>query len=208
MFVIYGRRKARVKKYTDNRNYCKSCNSFDLNVKVYKEYFHIFFIPFFPLGDKTVKIVCNNCGEPYRSDSVQKEYEKSTKTPIYLYAGLILIAILVALLVNANIKTQKEKAKFVENPKVGDVYLIRKDEKNSTSYYFLRVTQINGDTVLVYHNNLVYSGFISKLNDDDFFDKGEELIFTKQELKQMLDSDEINMVKRNYGNYEGFNRIK
>jgi len=208
MFVIYGKRKARIKKYTDNRNYCKNCNSFDLNVKVYKEYFHIFFIPFFPTGDKTVKIVCNNCGEPYRIEAIQKEYEKGTRTPFYLYSGLILIGSLILLLVNANIRTQKEKAKFIENPKAGDIYRIRIDENNSTSYYFLRVTEINGDTVLAYHNNLVYNGFITKLNEEDFFDKGEVLIFTKKELKEMLDEGEINSVERNYGSEEGFNRIK
>jgi len=208
MFVIYGRRKIRIKKYIDNRNYCKSCNSFDLNVKVYKEYFHIFFIPFFPTGDKTVKIVCNSCGEPYRVEAIQKEYEKSTRTPFYLYSGLILIGSLIFLLVNANIRTQKEKAKFIENPKVGDIYRISKDEENSTSYYFLRVTEINGDTVLAYHNNLVYNGFVIKLNEDDFFDKAEVLIFTKKELKEMLDKGEINSVERNYGSEEGFNRIK
>ena len=208
MFVIYGRRTTRIKKFTDNRQYCKSCNSFDLTVKVYKEYFHIFFIPFFPIGDKTVKIYCNSCGEPYRVDTVQKEYEKIAKTPFYLYAGLILVASLIFLLVNANIRTQKEKAKFVDNPIVGDVYLIRKDENNSTSYYFLRVTQINGDTIFAYHSNLEYSGFITKLNDDDFFVKEDELFFTKKELKEMLDKDEINSVERNYGSDTGFNRIK
>ena len=208
MFVIYGRRSIRIKKYTDNRHYCKSCNSFDLNVKVYKEYFHIFFIPFFPIGDQKVKIYCNNCGEPFRVDEIQKHYESITRTPIYLYSGLILITGLILLLVNANIRTQKEKAKFVDNPMVGDVYQIRKDDKNATSYYFLRVSQINGDTVFAYHNNLVYSGFISQLNSDDFFVKEEQLVFTKKELKEMLDTAEINSVERNYGNDEGFNRIK
>jgi len=208
MFVIYGRRITRIKKYTDNQNYCKSCNSFDLNVKVYKEYFHIFFIPLFPIGDKTVNINCNSCGEPYRVDAIEKDYERTTKTPIYLYSGLILIGSLILLIVNENIRTQNEKAKFVENPKVGDVYRIMKDENNSTSYYFLRVKQINGDTILAYHSNLVYNGFITKLNDDDFFVKEEELVFTKKELTEMLDKAEINSVERDYGSDEGFNRIK
>ena len=38
--------------------------------------------------------------------------------------------------------------------------------------------------------------------------KDEELIFTKKELKEMLAHDEINSVERDYGDYEGFNRIK
>lgn len=208
MFVIYGRRTARIKRYTDNQHRCKSCSSVDLDIKVYRGFYHLFFIPFFPAGDKSVKIYCNNCGEPLRLESLQKHYEGSTKTPVYLYAGVFLISGLILLLVNANLNTQKEKKKFVDNPMVGDVYRISKDENNSTSYYFLRVSQINGDTVFAYHNNLVYGGFITKLNDDDFFVKTDELIFTKNGLKEMLDRAEINSVERNYGDSEGFNRIR
>jgi hypothetical protein len=112
------------------------------------------------------------------------------------------------LLVNVNINTQKEKKKFVGNPMVGDVYRIRKDENNSASYYFLRVSRINADTVFAYHNNLVYGGFITKLSDDDFFVKADELSFDKKELVEMLENDEINSVERKYGDTEGFNRIR
>lgn len=208
MFVIYGRRTARIKKYTDNQQACQSCKSFDLAVKVYKDYYHLFFIPVFPVGFKTVKIRCNSCGEPMRLETIQKHYEKITKTPFYLFALPILFAGLIIIAVNANINTQKQKRKFVDNPKVGDVYRIRKDENNSTTYYFLRLASINGDTVVAYHNNLEYHGFISKLNDDDYFVKNEKIYFTKTELKQMLDRMEINSIDRDYGDYEGFNRIK
>lgn len=208
MFIIYGRRVARIKKYFANRHYCKSCNSFDLEAKVYKEYFHLFFIPFFPIGDKTVNIFCKNCGEPYRVEEVENEYQKNTRTPVYLFSGLILVAGLILLIVFENIRTQKEKMAFVEHPKVGDVYTIRKEENNSTIYYFLRISQVNGDTVIAHHSNFVYSGFITKLNNDDFFVKDDELIFIRKELKEMLDNGEINSVKRNYGNSEGFDRIR
>jgi zinc-ribbon family len=208
MFIIYGRRKARIKKYTDNQQACQSCKTFNLDIKVYRDYYHLFFIPIFPVGDKTVKIRCNNCGEPMRLETIQKHYESISKTPFYLYTFPILFAGLIIFLVNANLNTQKEKVLFVDNPKVGDVYRIRKDVNNKTTYYFLRLVRISGDTVVAYHNNLKYSGFISKLNDDDFFIKDEELYFLKPELKQMLEKMEINSVCRNYGDYEGFNRIK
>ena len=208
MFVIYGRRTARIKKYTDSQQACNNCKAFGLDVKVYRDYYHLFFIPFFPVGDKIVKIHCNSCGQPMRLDTMRNHYESISRTPFYLYAGPILVAGLILILVNANLNTQKEKAKFVENPKVGDVYRIRKDTNNSTTYYFLRVVNIIGDTVSVYHNNLEYSGFISKLNADDYFVKDEELFFLKSDLKQMLDKMEINSVDRDYGEYEGFNRIK
>ena len=208
MFLIYGRRKVRIKAYTDNQNACTDCKAFDLNIKVYREYFHVFYIPFFPTGIITSSIQCNNCGNSIRIDSLQKQYETLTKKPIYLYSGLILIATAILFLVNANLNTQKEKRKFVDNPQVGDVYRIRDEQNKSTEYYFLRISKINGDSIFTYHSNLVYNGFVYKLNDDDFFSKEEELLFTRAELKKMLDDDEIEAVERDYSDSEGFNRIK
>lgn len=92
-------------------------------------------------------------------------------------------------------------------PKVGDVYLIRKEIHDSTFYYFSRVARIQSDTVIVYPNTLQYFRFTSRLNDEDYF-LTEEFYFTKAELKQMLEKGEINSVYRTYGDYEGFDRIR
>src|SRR5690606_22262055 len=152
MLVIFGRRKLRVKKYTDSQAFCPECKSLGLNINVYKEYFHIFFIPFFPNGVKSTSISCRNCNSPIRFDSLQNQYENSTKTPIYLYSGLIVSFCLILLFININIKTQEEKKEFVENPQLGDVYLVRKDINSSIEYYFLRVSKINGDSIFAYHS--------------------------------------------------------
>jgi hypothetical protein len=208
MLIIYGRRTARIKKYRDNGHACNSCGVFDLEVKVYRDYYHIFFVPLLPIGNKSVKIKCNSCGQPMRLDAIQKQYESINKTPFYLYTIPILLGALIVILVAGNLKTQKEKAAFVANPKIGDVYRIRKDENNSTTYFFLRLASIKGDTVVAYHNNLEYHGFVTTLNDDDFFVKDEELYFTKHQLKEMLDRMEINSVERGYRDSEGFNRMK
>jgi hypothetical protein len=208
MLLIYGRRSMRIKKYTDNQQCCKNCKTFEFDVKVYRSYFHIYYIPVLPFGNKTVEIRCKSCGEPLRDYVIQKHYVDIAKTPFYLYSLVILIAGLFAFIISKNLITQKEKARFVNDPKVGDVYGIRKDENNSTTYYFLRASQINGDTVLVYHSNLEYSRFVSRFNENDFFVKDEELIYTKKELKAMLDKGEINSIERDYGGSEGFNRMK
>jgi hypothetical protein len=208
MFIIYGKKSARIKQYIDQHQNCKNCGAFDLEVKVYKEYYHLFFIPVFPIGIKTSKITCRNCGHTVRLDSVQKHYEDISRTPIYFYTVPILFAGLILVAVNSNLRNQKEKAAFVANPQVGDVYRIAKDENYSTTYYFLRLANINGDTVIAYHNNLEYHGFTSTLEDSDFFVKDEKVFFLKSELKQMLDKHEINAVERNYDDGDGFNRIK
>jgi hypothetical protein len=208
MLLIYGKRTARIKKYTDNQQACQGCKVFDHEVKVYRDYYHLFFIPVFPTGDKTAKIECKNCGKHLRTEALQKHYEKISNTPFYLFALPIILAGIFSIAAFVNLCYQKEKAIFVNNPKVGDVYSIRKEENNKTSYYFLRLVRISGDTVVAYHNNLIYNGFAYELNDDDFFVKNEEVYFTKIELQHMLEKTEINSVDRNYDDEKGFNRIK
>lgn len=208
MFLIYGRRKLRVKTHIENQQACTACKTFDLTIRVYREYFHIFYIPFFPTGIITSSIRCNSCGNPIRIDSLQKRYETQTKRPIYLYSGLIVIAGAILFLVNVNLNKQKEKRRFVDNPRAGDVYIIREEKNKSTEYYFLRISKIQNDTIFTYHSNLVYNGFVNKLNEEDYFVKEQELLFTRSELKKMLDNDIINTVERDYGDAKGFNRIK
>jgi hypothetical protein len=208
MFLIYGRHNARIKKYTANDQSCKSCRTFDIEVKVYREFYHLFYIPFCPVGDKTVNARCKNCGEPFRSDSFLTYYKEKSKTPFYYFSLPILFSGLVILLTILNSKTQDEKLSFVMNPKVGDVYTIRHDENNKTTYYFLRLKSIKGDTLVMYHNALEYNGYTSSFNNVDYFEKDEEFLLTKTELKKMLAIMEINAVDRDYSDYQGFDRIK
>jgi hypothetical protein len=208
MFLIYGKRKARIKRLILHDKACPDCKSFDMEVKVYRRYFHVFFIPFLPLGEKTIEARCRNCTEPIRSGSLQKEVTSNVKTPFYLYSLPILFGILVIFIVFMNQLTQKQKARFVSNPKVGDVYRIRRDENNTTTYSFLRLVRLSGDTIFVIHNNLEYYRFTTKFNGNDYFIKDDEFFYTKPQLKEMLQSDEINAVERDYDDSEGFNRIQ
>jgi hypothetical protein len=208
MLILHGKRVATIKKFTDHTQSCTNCKAFDLNVKVFRQYQHIYFIPLAPVGEKLADIKCNQCGETLRREALQKEYAKTAKTPIYFYSFIGVVCGLLALGIYWVNQEEKKIPVFVANPKVGDVYLIKQEEKESTSYYYLRLKSVHDDTVLVYHNNLVYEGYPSKFNIDDFFVKEEELYYTKKELKQMVEKGEINNVDRDYGDFEGFNRFK
>lgn len=208
MLLIYGRKRARIKKYADHQNSCSNCKAFDLSVKVYMGYFQLYYIPIFPTGEKEVVIHCNNCGEPVRTEAIQEHYSNLTRRPFYLYAGIWLFLALVLLVVYENLETQKEKARFIASPMVGDVYQVRKDQDSVQGYYFLQVSRILADTVFVYLNTLEYNSFNSRLRDDDYFVKAMELGFDKKNLKKMLEKGEIISVERNYGTDKGFNRIR
>lgn len=143
-----------------------------------------------------------------RVDSLQSQYEKNTRSPFYLYSGLILAVLFTAWMVSININTQAEKKLLVANPQAGDVFLVRDSKSKQASYYFLKVADIWGDSVIVYHSNLEYNGYVSQLNYEDYFVQDEQLIYTKKELQQMLEKNEINTVDRGADTTKGFERIK
>ena len=98
MFLIYGTDSICIKKYKDHSICCKNCKAFDIDIKIYQRYFHILFIPYFPLGRKTATGNCSNCGIPINDTAILQEFEKKTKTPFYIFSGLLLIAVLILLL--------------------------------------------------------------------------------------------------------------
>lgn len=196
MFLIYGKRSIRIKRYSDHTLACPGCRAFNLQVEVRKSYYHLFYIPFFPSWEKDIRMYCGDCGQPFSKGDLIKEYEQKTKNPIYLYSGLILVASLIFFMVYVNLETQKQKAEYIAKPRTGDTYLIRTERNDSTLYYFLRVIRITGDSVYTRHSNYEYRQFVSKMNQADFFVEEEELVFTKGELKKMLEDGEINAVDR------------
>jgi hypothetical protein len=208
MLFIFGRRFARIGNYIDTDHICYPCKAFDREIKVYRSYFHFCYIPVFPMGGKQFEVRCRNCGDETRSESIVRKYENRAKTPFYLYSALFLFVGLGIFWFYWNRNSQKQKIEFVGNPAVGDVYTISEEKNNETIYSFLRITGIRGDSVMAFHSNLEYSGFVSSLADDDYFVKEDTVVFRRKELRGMLEKDEIYAVKRNYGNGGGFNRVR
>ena len=96
------------------------------------------YIPVFPIGGKQLEIRCKNCGNETRVENIVKKYEKSAKTPFYLYSALILFVGLAAFWFYWNKNKQKHTTECVENPAVADVYTISEEKNIGTSYYFVK----------------------------------------------------------------------
>jgi hypothetical protein len=128
--------------------------------------------------------------------------------PFYLYTGSLLVGFLIVAAFAAGFIARNIDARFVSNPKVGDVYLIRNESPSSTSYYFLKITRISGDSVLVYRNNLEYSGTTSELAPEDYFSSSQEIGYTRELLQEMHQKGFISSVERGYDEQSGFNRVK
>ena len=197
MIFIYGRRKIRIKKYNDYHIKCEHCNDYGQRFSVYQEYFHIFFIPIFPLGVKTINSVCLKCNDTFNGEK-RNHYLSITKTPIYMYTGIILFVGLFLALVIGNISTQRQKAEYVANPKINDVYLIREYENKTTTYYFLKIKNIDADTVELLHSYFQYNRFISTMDSSDYFVSDEIYRVLKSDLKNHLENGLISTVERDY----------
>jgi phosphoglycerate-specific signal transduction histidine kinase len=160
------------------------------------------------MGAKWMEIRCRNCGDETRADSIVKKYQGRAKTPFYTYSALILFAGLATFWFYWNKNNQKNKIEYIAHPAIGDVYNISKDENYTTTHYFMRIVALREDSVMLLQSHLEYTGFITDLADDDYFVKDDTSAYSRKQLQQMLDNNEIYAVKRNYGSGGGFNRIK
>lgn len=202
--MIYGTRRLRIKKINDYSIKCQKCGKFHQKFYIYQSYFHVFFIPFYPFGLKSIRCECANCNDTF-NEVKKKDYLSMAKTPIYLYSGGLIIAGLIILAVVTNINNQRKKKEFVNDPIVGDVYSIVQEETNMSVYYFMKIDSIKSDTLYLLHGALQYNGFVSTMNDSDYFVKDDVLKLLKTDLVKFLDSGYINSVERDYDINSRFN---
>lgn len=204
MLLIFGRRTAKIKSYRDQSIKCEKCGQFDVKFLVYLEYFHIFFIPLFPSGIKEIEGKCNNCGR--RNFNQKKEdYLSLTRTPFYVYTAPLLIAVLIGAGIYFNLKTQKQKAEWIDHPIKGDVYLIRDQTENKKVFYWYKVSEVQDDSVKLFPNTLEYSMFVSVMDSSDYFITNKVITISRTYLKQLLTDHTINSVSRDYSEDSQFN---
>lgn len=99
MLFIFGEKRSLIKYYSDNVAQCSHCKSFDLSFAVFKNYFHFFYIPIFAIDEKEVEVLCLKCGESDNFNSRVDHYKAVARTPIYFYAGLLILAALVGAII-------------------------------------------------------------------------------------------------------------
>lgn len=196
--LIFGKRKIRIKKYDDFQIKCENCSNYNQRFSIYQQYYHLFYVPIFPAGPRTIKTACLSCKDSFNDQKVL-HYLSLTKTPVYFYTGFILFIVLIITIFISNTNNQNKKHKYIENPKVNDVYMIRiKDEDDNASYYFMKVKNLNADTVELIQNIYDYSDFVGELADEDYFDRSEIYKLSKSEIKSYSKSTKIVTVTRSY----------
>lgn len=208
MLIFHGKKTARIKKFTDNQQYCTSCKAFDLEIKLYQDYYHFYFIPLIPSGERIAKIRCKSCGEPIRSETKEKEYAKAGRTPFYMYSIPIIIMCMIAYFFSYEFYTANQTKKYIQYPEINDVYSIRTTANKFESFYFCKVIKVEKDSIQVLRNKYEYLYYQDNFSDEDYFMKDDTLTLSKIALKEMLDSSILKAVNRGYDESFGFNRTQ
>ena len=195
--IVYGSKSKQLAKevITDQCSSCGSSNCIDMHV--FQKYAHIFWIPLFPVG-KTGVTQCDHCKQILKvkqmPSSLAISYENlksKTKTPIWMFSGLALIAILIVFGVISDREKDKKNAALILTPQRGDIFDIKTKENQYTAY---KVEEVQGDSVFFRPSNYETN---QESGIDDMKRKGDSSYsqdvygFSKTELKQMMTNGEI-----------------
>ncbi|TAD81303.1 MAG: hypothetical protein EAY75_17935 [Bacteroidetes bacterium] len=192
--IIYGIKQKLLAKelVTDKCQNCGTQNS--IYMHVFQKYAHVFWIPFFPMG-KTGLSECDHCKQvltpkemPANLTASYESLKAQTKTPIWMFSGLALLAALITMLVISENQKDAKNAQLILTPKSGDIFEVKTKGNQYTLY---KVEEVEGDSVFIQPSNYEVNK-ISGLNDLKKKDYSSDTYgFSKAELKDMLNKGEI-----------------
>lgn len=197
--IIYGTGSSKVAEDKIRAN-CPNCDSANTTTMfIYQRHAHVFWIPLFPAG-KIAATQCSNCNQVTKregfTERFREEYETlkdSAKTPWWTFIGLAIIACIVVFAIFESNEDDKRTADMVQNPQVGDMFEIR---SSATEFALIKVVKVAGDSVHVLENEFI-SNQPNSINDlDEKPYAKESFSMHKNELKKMLDSEDITDTKR------------
>ncbi len=197
--IVYGTRNKEIAKehLTDKCPNCGTQNSMDMHV--FQTYAHVFWIPFFPLS-KTGISQCDHCKQvlklkemPADLRTVYGNIKAQSKTPIWTFAGVALVAILITVGVISDNKKDERNAQLILAPKPGDVFKVKTKDSQYTLY---KVDQVEADSVFIQPSNYETNKLsgLGDLSDKSYAD--ESYGFSITELKEMLGKGEIMDIDR------------
>ena len=198
--IIYGSRNKQLAKeiIAEKCPHCGTQNSIDMHV--FQKYAHVFWIPMFPMGKNGVS-QCDHCKQVLTSSkmpsSLRTAYENlkaQTKTPIWMFIGIALLAILIFTIVIEEKEKSDHSKTYIKDLKVNDIL----QTKVAEGYTLYKVKAVKGDSVFVVQNKFVVAtSRFDKLNSDNtsFYEEGE--VLSKRELEEKFNNEEIMDVIRN-----------
>lgn len=195
--IIYGTRAVQIAKefVPDKCPNCGSVSSIDMHV--FQKYAHVFWIPFFPLERNGVS-QCDKCKqilkEDQMPDALRGSYyrlKKQTKTPVWIFSGLALVAIIItSVIIYSNYRYDKN-VDLVQAPQKGDIYEMK---MHNGFYTVFKVSEVAKDSVFLFIGNYESnktSGLMEILMKGNEAFSSDLYGYSRKELKAMLARGDI-----------------
>lgn len=202
MLFYYGTKATNLKNGQIINVDCPNCNTnVSMIYSVYGKYAHLYLIPFFPVKKLTFT-ECNSCKKTFEqaelSSSIQQKLERekeknAVKTPIWMFSGLFIIAIITAMGFYSSHQTDVDSENFIKSPKVGDVYLL-----NSTDGFYttMKIDQISKDSLNVFLNDMEIDSKSEMYKIDVDTNYNSKRSIAKKDLLKLYTDQKIFEVKR------------
>lgn len=200
--IFYGTRATNLKNGQIVNIDCPNCETNTaMRYSVFGRYAHIYWIPFAPSG-KTTVIECNNCKKTYElkdvpksvQEKISRENEKApVRNPIWMFSGLFVIVIGVAIALYISKITDEEEAVFIKKPKIGDIYRFKTTDR---FYSTMKVLKITPDSLDITINKLQtdqMTGIEDIDRDENYIEK---FSIARKEITKMFASDTIYEINR------------
>jgi hypothetical protein len=198
--IIYGRKGKILAKeaVTDKCPNCQTQNSIDMYIV--QDYAHVFWIPLIPIG-KTGVSQCGQCKGVLKLREMplylMKTYETvkaKTKTPIWMFLGLAMIAVFIIVNVIDSRKKDQNNSTFITAPKAGDIFEVKTKDNQ---YTLFKTVWVVGDSVYVNVSKYTsdQSTGLATMKNKEYSESVYAL--SKKELKEMFDKGNILGVDRN-----------
>lgn len=143
--IIYGKKARAIHQepISVSCEHCKNLNT--VSIVVFQKYFHLFWIPFFPLRKATIS-VCSHCKQELSEKEFPTEYriqadeiKRASKTPKWTFSLLFIFVIVFIWGKYESNQHLKEIDVLLKNPKVGQVYEIEDAANNYTIYKICKI---------------------------------------------------------------------
>lgn len=156
--ILYGYKGAHLRTAPLPASNCPACATFgSVKASVYSRYAHVYYIPFFPFS-KAAVAQCEHCQQAWEEKNLPaelrqpvRELRKSTRFPLWNWAGVGLLVLGLAWAAVAGRSHERDRKAWLAAPHAGDVYTVH-SPGDSTKFSLLKVVSAKGNTVEVAGN--------------------------------------------------------
>jgi len=198
--IVYGSRTTKLSTTNLFNVPCPACKEKSTTeMYVFGKYAHVFWIPMFPLKKIGVS-QCENCKAVFddskMNSNLHEEFvalKAQTKTPIWNFTGLGLIALLIIAGMYGSASDQKNYKAWIAHPEVGDKYYYRTETHN---YSIEKVTAVTADSIELEYNTKEFTTSSVEAIDQPQNYEGLSEMISRKEIQRQLADETIYEVRR------------